>query len=357
MTGFDIPRWRLDSQHISDPRHKNAAEVVGWLGAVQAQDYAAAKWALAQRARGLTDSAIDQALADGSILRTHILRPTWHFVLPEDIRWMLALTAPRVRAVNATMDRQLGLDAATFKRSHSALTKALQGGRQLTRAELADVLQKSGIPGVNLRFIYLMIRAELDGLIVSGGRRGKQFTYALLDERAPQAKPLPRDEALAELTRRYFTSRGPATLKDFVWWSGLTMADARRGVEMLGSKLMQEDFDGTPYWFGSTPRGKDLSPSIHLLPNYDEYVVGYTDRSAIFDTAHAGKLDSRGNVLFMHTILIDGRIRGTWKRALNKRAVVLELSPFAPLTKAESRALQAAANRYGKFHGLPAVIA
>lgn len=358
MTDMDIPRWRLHSQHISDPRHKQAADVVGWLGAVQAQDYAAAKWAVAQRTQGITDAGMDRALADGSILRTHILRPTWHFVLPQDIRWMLALTAPRVRAANATMDRQLGLDAAIFKRSHAVLTKALAGGQQLTRAELAEVLQKSDIPGINLRFIYLMIRAELDGLIVSGGRRGKQFTYALLDERAPQTKPLPRDEALAELTRRYFTSHGPATLKDFVWWSGLTLADARRGVEIVGSKLMHEDLGGRTCWFGSSmPRGKALSPSVHLLPNYDEYVVGYTDRSAIFDSAHAGKLDSRGNVLFMHTIVIDGRIRGTWRRTLNKQSVVLEFSPFAPLTKAESRALHQAAQRYGKFHGLPAVVA
>src|SRR5688572_10872776 len=233
MSLFAIPTQRLHNQHISQVGFRQPAEVVGWLGAVQAQDYAAAKWALALRAPGLTDADVDRALADGSILRTHVLRPTWHFVLPDDIRWMLALTAPRINALSAYYYRQMGLDDATFARSNDVLAKALQGGQQRTREELAAVLHQAGIyNGELLAFTYLMIRAELDGVVCSGARRGKQFTYALLDERAPQARQLTRDEALAELARRYFSGHGPATLADFVWWSGLTVTDARSGLEM-----------------------------------------------------------------------------------------------------------------------------
>ena len=357
MSGLDIPSLRLHSQHISASAFKHPEQVVAWLGAVQAQDYAAAKWAVAQRARGVTDAAMDRALANGSILRTHVLRPTWHFVTPADIRWMLALTAPRVNAANTSAHRLLELDAAVFKRSNAALARALEGGRQLSRYELAEVLARAGIPAAGLRFIHLVMRAELDGVICSGPRRGKQFTYALLDERAPQAKPLRRDEAVARLASRYFASHGPATLQDFAWWSGLTLTDARRGGEMRGSGVKHQELEGRSCWSGSSrPRLGGLSASVHLLPNYDEYVVGYTDRSAIFDAAHAGKLGARENVLFTHTLLIDGRIRGTWKRTLRRDAVLLELMPFTPLTRLESRGVRVAAERFGEFLGLPAVV-
>jgi hypothetical protein len=199
-------------------------DVVRWLVAVQAQDYSGAKWALGLRLQGSTEKNIEQAIADGSILRTHLMRPTWHFVTPADIRWLLALTAPRVHAVNAHMYRQLELDHSVFKRSNAALAKALREGQTLTRDELRGVLRKAGIAvDGNLRMSYLMMRAELDAIVCSGPRRGKQFTYALLDQGAPQPKTLHRDEALVELVRRYFISRGPATVQDFAKWSGLNL--------------------------------------------------------------------------------------------------------------------------------------
>ena len=202
----------------------------------------------------------------------------------------------------------------------------------------------------DLGFVYLLGRAELDGVVCSGARRGKQFTYALLEERAPQARTLERDEALAELTRRYFTSHGPATLQDFVWWSGLAAIDAKAGIEMVKLQLVHEVVDGQAYWFStSTPTAKDLSPTASLLPNFDEYIVGYTDRSASFDTRHATKLDARGNILFNYMMVIDGQIAGTWKRTLKKNTVVIEANPFTPLSEAETRALVASANRYGEF--------
>ncbi len=351
MTHLNIAYQRLHNQLITQGAFEKAGDVVRWLGAVQAQDYAAAKWALGLRMQNATDDVIEQAFAGGAILRTHVMRPTWHFVSPADIRWMLALTAPRVHAANAYYYRTHGLDDTLFTQSNAVLAKALQGGKQLTRAELVSVLQQAGIATDNLQRIgHIIMRAELDGIICSGARRGKQFTYALLDERAPQARMLERDEALAELAGRYFTSHGPATLQDFVWWSGLIVADARAGLEMVASQLIHEEIDGQEYWFStSTTPANDLSQTAYLLPNYDEYVVGYTDRSTVFDASHTPKLDARGSVLAQHTIVMDGRVVGTWKRTLKKDAVILTPSLFTPLNEAETRALAASASSYGAF--------
>jgi hypothetical protein len=351
MKNLDIAHQRFHNQHISQQICEKPADLVKWLGAVQAQDYAAAKWAVGLRLQSVTDNDIEQAFTDGAILRTHVMRPTWHFVSPTDIRWMLALTAPRVKVAMAYYDRILELDEAAFTRSNAALAKALQGGKQLTRSQLATVLQQAGIACDNLqRLGHIIMRAELDGIVCSGARRGKQFTYALLDERAPQARTLDRDEALAEFAMRYFTSHGPATLQDFVWWSGLTVADARAGLEMVKSQFIYEVIDGQTYWFSpSTPPAKDLSQIAYLLPNYDEYIVGYTDRSAVFDASHTEKLDPRGNILFSHTMILDGRIVGTWTRTMRKDAIMITPNLFIPLNKAETRAFVASAKRYGAF--------
>ena len=353
MKNFDITRLRLHNQRLSTTTFKSPAEAVGWLGAVQSQDYAGAKWALSQRVQNASDAAIEQAYNEGAILRTHVMRPTWHFVRPEDIRWMLELTAPRVNALCATYYRKLELDAAIFKRSNALLTKNLRGGKQLTRAELISLLQKNGIATTDLlRFTYLIVRAELDGIICSGARRGKQFTYALLDERAPQTRTLDRGAALVELTTRYFASHGPATLKDFVWWSGLTTADAKEGLDAIRSQLISEVENGQTYWCADVTPVELPSPTVHLLPDYDEYTVGYTDRSMIFDPANTQKLDSRGSELAQYIIVIDGLIAGTWKRTIKRSEVVIELVRFRNFTKAEEQAIADSAERYGKFLGL-----
>ena len=354
MKNFDITHLRLHNQRLSTTTFKKPADVVGWLGAVQSQDYAGAKWALGQRIKNAVDAEIEQAFNEGAILRTHVMRPTWHFVTPEDIRWMLALTGPRVNALSSHYYRRLELDNAIFKRSNALLTKALEGGKQLTRAELTSLLQKNGIATDDLlRFTYLIVRAELDGIVCSGARRGKQFTYALLEERAPHARTLERDEALAELAKRYFVSHGPATLRDFVWWSGLTTTDARKGLDSIRSKLINETENGSTYWFADSAPTEIPSSTVYLLPDYDEYTVGYTDRSGIFDGSHTSKLDSRGSELAQYTILVGGRIAGTWKRTIKKSEVTIEVKPFNTLTKAENRSIADAADRYGKFLGLP----
>ena len=352
--GSDITQRRLANQQLLTSSLTDPAEVVRRLGAVQAQDYGAAKWGVGARTRGAVDAVVERAASDGSIVRTHVLRPTWHFVAPADIRWMLALTAPRVKAAIAHYDRQLGLDAALFRRSRTVLTRALQGGRQLTRAELAVLLCQTRVDALELQRVgQLLMRAELDGIVCSGARRGKQATYALLDERVPPAPPLERDAALLELTMRYFATRGPATLKDFAWWSGLTQADAGRGLEIAGRRLTREVIGGEWYWCEPSPPPRRRAPTAHLLPNFDEYLVSFENRSAIAARLSSAGVEIGRSALLAHAIVVDGQVVGGWKRTLSKKAVVVQLRPLVHLTRSETSAVQEAAQAFGAFLELP----
>lgn len=354
MTSPEIAQRRLRRQRLAGAPFARPEEAVQWLGAVQAQDYAGAKWALGLRSRGTTSAAVDQALAAGAFLRTHVLRPTWHLVSAADIRWLLMLTAPHVHAVNAPYYRRVGLDDDLFRRSNAALARALEGGQQRTRAELIAELQQAGFVTDALGYLYLLMHAELDAVICSGALRGKWHTYALLKERAPQARTLERDEALAELTTRYFAGHGPATLNDFRWWSGLPATAVRRAVELVKGRLRQELVDGETYWDAPTPPlVAPASPVAHLLPNYDEYLVGYRDRRAVYDPVDLKALGTRGDILSTHTIVLDGQVVGVWKRTLTKDAVAIEARPFRSLDAAEYHAVVAAAERYSSLVGLP----
>jgi len=355
---LDIAHQRLHTQHIAGTPLEKPEDVVRWLGAVQAQDYPAAKWALGLRLHAATDSDVEHAFTDGIILRTHVMRPTWHFVLPGDIRWLLKLTAPRVNTLNAHYYRKLELDEALLAHSSDVLAKALQGGKQLTRPELGSILQQAGIDTHDaLRLGYMIMHAELDAVVCSGARRGKQFTYALLEERAPGARNPERDEALAELTLRYFTGHGPATLKDYMWWSGLASTDTKAGLEMVKPQLIHEVVDGQTYWLAeSAPFVRDTSPTAYLLPNYDEYGIGYKDRSALLETSPIERLDSPGDIYLGHMIVIDGQLVGAWKRTFSKDSVVISTQTFTKLTEAESRAVATAASHYGKFLGMPVTL-
>jgi hypothetical protein len=358
---MDIPNQRLLNLHIALPVFKKPEDEVAWLGAVQSQDYAGAKWALGLRLRGALEADIEQAFTDGRILRTHMLRPTWHFVTPADIRWILALTAPRVSAASATYFRRLEMDAAFFSRSNAALVKALQGGQQPTREELRAALQTAGIVTEGeQRMGYIMMQAELDGVVCSGARRGKQFTYALLEERVPPARALAPEEALAELTRRYFFSRGPATLQDYMKWSGLTAVYARRGLESVKSLLAQEGIEGKTYWFPpadppADPPDQANGPRVYLLSVFDEYISGYKDHSTIVDPQQLERLISQGNFLG-YIIVLDGQIVGTWKRAFRKGTVAIEINLFTALTPAQNQAMVEAAQHYGEFLGRSVVM-
>ena len=351
----EICRWRLAGQFLTTVGPATGAEVVRALGAVQAQDYPGAKWAVAQRTTGCTDAEIEREMETGQILRTHVLRPTWHFVVPADIRWMLELTGPRVSAAMAPVNRRLELDRTVYRRAHRVLTKSLAGGNCLTRSELAARLERGGVAGATgQRLGHLMMQAELDGVVCSGPRRGNQFTYALLDERAPAAPSRPRDEALAELTRRYFTRRGPATPRDFAWWSGLTVTDARRGIALVGPALERLANGDTEHWIAAdAPRPTRRSPSAHLLPNYDEYFIGFRDRSAIGQRVRDTSAVTGGNALIPHVIVVDGELVGIWRRALEKDRVVVSLEAHTPLTRREQDRVAAEARRFGRFLGRP----
>jgi hypothetical protein len=338
---------------LADHPLATAREVVAWLGAMQAQEYPGAAWSLAMRMDGATAAAIDRAFDAGEIVRTHVMRPTWHFVAPADLRWLLELTAPRILAGNAYRNRQLGLDDATYARADALIAAALRGGTYQTRNELAAMLAVAGVDPAGQRMPYLLMHAELVGLICSGPKRGKQFTYALLEERVPPAPSQTREEALAELVRRYFTSHGPATAHDFAWWSGLTVADARAGVAAVGDALAREVVAGKTYYAATTPHGDATpAPSAYLLPTYDEFLVGY----AAFGAARQGSADGKGSrapLTFQATVVYDGQVIGTWQRTLRTSAVAIEVAPFAPLTDDQAEVITAAAARYGAFHGLP----
>jgi hypothetical protein len=339
---------RLQGQRLIGLREDSPQRVVRSMAAIQAQDYAAAKWALALRSPGVTEREIEILLSEGRLLRTHVLRPTWHFVAPEDIRWMLRLTAKRVHAINAPYYRKNELTEAVFRKSGSILERELGRAGFLSRERIAGLLRGKGIPAEGMRLALLLMKAELDGLICSGPREGTRFTYALLEERAGSAPDMTKDEALAELAKRYFSTRGPATLKDFSWWSGLSAADAGLGVELTGGDLVREKAGDLIYWDGPSggPR-RAAKPSLLLLPNYDEFVVSYADRRAI-------RGDARGysapeSILFRNIAVVDGIVRGTWKLRKKAKSAVLEYDIQSPLSDGEERELRDIGLRLARF--------
>jgi hypothetical protein len=352
-----IAPLRLRNQWINAPVRTDAASVVRHLVAVQSQDFAGAKWALGLRLQGGREAQIEKAFNEGQILRTHVLRPTWHFVSPTDIGWLLRLTGPRVQAANAGMYRKAGLDAATFRKADKVLEAALRGGKHRTREELRLALHADAINASNgLRATYVLMHAELEGLICSGPRRGKQFTYALLAERAPTRSTPSRDEALSELTRRYFLSRGPATAHDFSKWSGLTLADCRTGLESVRRQLQSATLDGQVYWFGETDKPPRSAHTAHLLSVYDEYVSSYKGHTAMATEDVSRRLRAFGTAV-TGIIVFDGQVIGTWKRTLSAQEADIRLRPFRSLTSEERGEVLQAADRFAAFHGVRAATA
>lgn len=349
MANVHIALVRLGNQKITKSLWKNPTDVVSWFGAMQAQDFAAAKWAIGLRTIHQTDAAIEQAFNEGKILRTHVMRPTWHFVTPKDIRWMLALTSPRVHAFNGYYYRKSGLTKDIFQKSNLIIRKLLQGGKQLTRLQLNTALEHEHIPTQELGLTYTLLQAELDGIICSGPRIGKQFTYMLLDERVPESNKMDRDEALGELTKRYFQSHGPAQIQDFVWWSGLTTSDVKRGIEI--AKLQKEIINQKTYWLVKHTEEKIIQ-SVKLLPPFDEYFVAYKDRSDILDERYKKHMNFNGGMI-TGAITINGIIAGTWKRVFKKKEVIISLQPFTAFEKEEYEKIKKEANAYGNFLSLP----
>jgi hypothetical protein len=346
--GFDIPRQRLHNQYITRPFKGTPAELVKAMGAVQGQEYPFAKWGLGLRlGRTMRDASLEAAFDAGEILRTHVMRPTWHFVAADDVGWMQALTAERVLPVV----RRQGIEPRVFTRATTIVERALAGHRYHTRPELRVILEKAGIPLTPREMNLVMLFAELEGVVCSGPRREKQFTYALVSERAPNRRTLSRDEALAELTRRFFSSHGPATVRDFVWWSGLRTSDARRGLQMIGARSFVQD--GLTYWIDpvAEPVAARRRGTLYLLPIYDEYLVAYRDRIAVPHGPSSLAGASSVFTTFQHAVIIDGQVAATWRVDRTHRMPVVRVTPLRRLAAADRRALEAEAARYGRFTG------
>lgn len=342
----ELAALRLRAQRLTGPPYASPGAAVGAMGAVQAQDYPAACWALSLRT-GAGATTIDRLFDEGALLRTHVLRPTWHLILPSDVRWLQELTGGRIVRGLAGRYRQLELDESQVMRALDAMAGALAGGHHLTRAELGAVLQRAGVSPEGQRLPHLLARAEHQALIVSGPRRAGQFTWALLEERAPDARRLPREEALVELVVRYFRGHGPAQVQDFAWWSGLSVADARAGLAAAGPALERIEVEGSEYWLdaglGEVP---GAGGCVHLLPNFDEYTVGYRDRSPAIDPDRPPDLAgfAFGSIL-SNVVTVAGRVRGSWR--LDRGRVEARIAH--PLAPAEAAALAAASARLEAF--------
>lgn len=351
MNEQEITQQRLQNQHVAGnwlTPFTTPYEVVRWLGAVQAQEYWGGLWAIGLRLPGTTEADIEQAVAEGSIVRTWPMRGTIHFVAPEDVRWMLKLLTPRIIGRMARMYRQAELDEGVFAQSREVVISLLQGGKQLARRAVSQALEAAGIPTGNQRGLFIIGYLAQQGVICLGPRQGKQHTIVLLDEWVPPGKELEGEEALAELAKRYFTSHGPATVQDFAWWSGLTVGEAKAALEMVQGELVEEVRDGRSYWLSpAPPQAASPLPTALLLPPFDEYTVAYKDRTAAHPQANTAEIGHGIDA----NLIVNGQIIGTWKRALQKEQVTITPTYFIAPDAAEKRALEAAAAHFGSFLG------
>ncbi|KAA6348429.1 hypothetical protein EZS27_004121 [termite gut metagenome] len=319
------------------------------MGAIQAQDYIMAKWAVGVRFSESTDKMVEEAFNKGEILRTHVLRPTWHFVAPENIRWMLSLSADRIKSSSRSRDRDLGITEELYSQVNRIIQKSLEGNKSLTREAMGKVLEEAGIAVDTSRMIHFMMRAEIEGIVCSGTLQGKSHTYALLDERVPPTKPLHKEEALAKLAQLYFTSHCPATLQDFIWWSGLLQTEAKKGLEAVKSGFVAEEMNGQTYWiadtFKNTPTSVDTS--IYLLPAFDEYIISYRDRKAVLPMENHSKAIS-SNGIFRPTIVANGQVVGLWGKSNTKNKSVT-LSFFEQSNILTNNEINKAINTFNAF--------
>lgn len=352
MKPSDIPLYRLYSQQIANPEFVTPAQVLSHLGAIQGQDYAGSLWSIALRTQNATKTDVEQTITDRKIVRSWLMRGTLHFVSAEDLRWMLDLVAPRNTTGQRARDIQLGLDEKIYARCYEVLAKTLQGGNILTRSEALTTLQDAGISTEGQRGYHILKRAGRDKLICFGPIKDKQQTFVLLDEWLPKTKELSHEEALAKLAHQYFQSRGPATIDDFIWWSGLLRADARSGLAGIKHELHHETIDGKEYWFAPDSIMTDIkNHSVYLLPGFDEYILGYKDRSAILDPQYNQRICPGGNGMFLATVVVDGRVVGMWQRAVKRDVMNIAATPFAESKNGSNLDIEVAERKYRAFLG------
>jgi hypothetical protein len=348
----ELYRYRILNQHLVNSALRSPQQVVNAMLSMQSQEYAMAKWAIGLRLPGSNNGTIEKAFNEQKILRTHVLRPTWHFVTAADIRWLLMLTAPRVHAVNTPYYKKYGQDKKLFSKVNTLLKRILRDKTFLTRTEIQAEFEKKKIPVADgIAMAGLLMQAELDGLICSGPRKGKQFTYALLDELVPpQPEKFDRTHALSELVKRFYLTRGPATIRDCSTWSGLTIADIRKGIQMNDTMLEKYTFNEVEYYCakGLMDTKPPSVASVNFpLPDYDEYGGSYKYDSFSLNA----KKDTKGNPpsIFSHALVIEGLICGGWKQTRKGNTVEISLSLPEGTSSAQQKKMDKAIGRYKNF--------
>ncbi|MDR1198053.1 MAG: winged helix DNA-binding domain-containing protein [Prevotellaceae bacterium] len=344
---------RAVSQQLANPLFEKAKDLVSWMGAIQAQDYNMCKWATGIRLKSSTISDIERALGKGEILRTHIMRPTWHLITAEDICWMLELCREKIKAASASRDKYLEISEKLFARTTDLIAKMLEGNNHLTRRQIADNLNRAGIKTDTSRMIHFMYRAEAEGIVCSGADKEKQQTYALISERIKSVKTLNKDEALATLATKYFQSHSPACLYDFNWWSGLSISDCRRAIYLIDSDLIKEKTSSASILF--THNSLDIKSTfvdcICLLPSFDEFLISYKNRDAVININDQCKAFTK-NGIFHPTVMHNGKITGTWNRTISRNTAEITISLFDKKLKIDTELLEKAKNKYLSFISL-----
>jgi hypothetical protein len=357
MTAPDLVQQRFANLHLGQHPLTSVADLVRTLGAMQAQDFAGTLWAIGLRLPHLTEADVIQAIRERQIVRTWPMRGTLHMIASDDIRWMLKLLTPRIIAASASRQRQLELDASVLRKSRKVILKHLQGDRQLSRPNLLAKLDAAGIPTSGQRGYHILCQLSMEGTLCFAEPQGKQAAFALLDEWIPHSLELDREASLAELAKRYFTSHGPATLHDFAWWSGLTMSDARHALNLVCDQLesVQLPDRSSSCWL-PTPQTVPSQPHLRLLPGFDEYLLGYKDRSLVLDPSLATKIVPGNNGMFLPTLILQKQVAGIWKRIPSKKQSMVQITPFVSPSRSARKELQNLADHLSRFWGQPVSI-
>lgn len=342
MDSNQIRKLRLYNQQISHHTFLKPEDLVEYMIAMQAQEYEMAKWAVGLRCK-CSEEAVELAFQEGRILRTHLMRPTWHFVSVNDIRWLLQLTAPQVHKANAPYYKKTGLTPEILKETENIIVSLLRNHNYQTRTEIIQHLSQHGIESTGLKSSYIMMYNELEGNICSGPRKGKQFTYALLDEVVPKQKEISDEEALLQFAARYIRSRGPVTYRDFAYWSNLKIKDAKHAFEALGNQVIYVEVHKQKYYYDYN-MNEELPLKTFLLPDYDEYGMSYKDRSIYSPIEQPNAEPS----VYSHWFVLKGRFAGTWSFDKKTRSHV-EVIPFTEFSPKELKEVQKALVDYQKF--------
>jgi hypothetical protein len=351
MTAKDITYLRLINQQIAAQKFKTVKKLVGYMGALQAQDYAMGKLAIGLRLKNITDKPVEKAINHGEIIRTHALRGTWHFVAAEDLWWMLNLSADKIKKQLRTRHKQLELNEKDFSRSFGIISNMMKGGKHITREEIVLRLEKEKFNITENRTSFILLQAELEGIICKGKIVNNNHAYTLMDYWIPAKKELTREEAIAKLALKYFSSHGPATVQDFVWWSGLTLTEAKAALNNIKQHLTSLGVASHTYWLTSQTHIPSNHPdSVYLLPAFDEFIISYTDRSAALAAQHLKKVIS-SNGIFWPVVVINGQVTGIWKRSFTKDKIAIEMGYFKPHNKIIKKQIEQSVNVIENFTG------